>query len=220
MIIAPRLLFLSFLGFGLIIGLFVGSLSEAIAAPPHESGQHNSLFVLVDDLSAEHPTLQGIWLAARSEGSGQINWMPIYPAPLDESVSEYSQPHVAFYLPSSDFEDVNALPPMRHEAAWWDDVFWMDNATLGLAQALSGAEPIVLADTWLEPQRALFEQVQILNAICQSADVAGSGQTLDQLLALMPNHLRSSLSPFELITHWDAWSQDGFSLSCTHPWAN
>ncbi|MEX1248890.1 MAG: hypothetical protein WEA61_10455 [Anaerolineales bacterium] len=222
MAISSRLLFLSFLGLGLVTGLFLGSLGNAIAAPAGEGSQHNTLFILVDDLSAEHPTLQGIWLAGRIAGTHEWNWMPIYPAPLDETDSEFAKPHSAFYLPSGDFDDVNALPPLRAQGAWWDEVFWLDRAALDMLQTISGNEPLAAIDTWLEPQRALFEQVQVLNNLCQTAQAsaaAGSG-ALDQLLALMPGHLRTSANPFELITHWDAWALEGYALSCAHPWAD
>jgi hypothetical protein len=219
MTISPRLLFLSFLGFGLVTGLFVGSLSHAIAAGPETSTQSNTLFVIVDDLASEHPALQGIWLAARGEDSSEVNWMPVYPAPLDETNNEFAKPHSAFYLPSNTFEDVNALPPLRSGNLWWDEIFWLDEAALSALQSASGAEATALNDTWLEPQSALFDQVQVLNALC-TAGQQGSRGLLDQLLALMPGHMRQTVNPFELITRWDQWSLSGFALSCIHPWAN
>lgn len=220
MAFSPRLLFLSFLGLGLVVGLFVGSLGEAIAAPAAKSGQQNTLFVLVDDLGAEHPSLEGIWLAARGQDSETINWMPVYPVPLTEADDEYAQPHAAFYLPDAGFDDPSALPPLRRQGAWWDEVFWLDEAALGILQSEAGLNPQALSDPWVEPQRALYEQVQMLNALCQSVPSSANTHALDQILALMPNHFRSSVSPFELITHWDVWSQQGFQLGCSHPWAD
>jgi len=221
MVISPRLLFLSFLGLGLVTGLFLGILGNALAAPTGDPNQQNILFVLVDDLNFEQPILEGIWLAARQVGSNEWNWMPIYPAPLDETDSQYAKPHGAFYLPTSEMRDVNTLPPLRARPVWWDEVFWLDEAALGFLQTASGHDPLAMADTSLEPQAALFEQVQIVDELCKSGQtVAGGAGALDQLLALLPSHFRQSISPFELITRWDAWSQAGFPLSCTHPWAD
>ncbi|MEX2144252.1 MAG: hypothetical protein WD740_06630 [Anaerolineales bacterium] len=222
MTISPRLLFLSFLGLGLVTGLFVGTLSQAMAAPSDVAGQHNTLFVLVDDLKSEHPILEGIWLAALPLGSIEWNWMPIYPVPLDESKSEYATPHSAFYLPSNSFSDPNLLPPLQAQRVWWDEVIWLDESALGLALSLSGYQSGLSGDTWLEPQRALLEQVRSLKKLCKGAQTgaATDAGSLDQLLAVMPDHLRTSLNPFELITRWDDWSKDEFALSCTHPWAD
>jgi hypothetical protein len=221
MTIAPRLLFLSFLGLGLVTGLFVGTLGQALAAPVGVEGQHNTLFVLVDDFNTEHPILEGIWLAALPTGSSEWNWMPIYPTPLDDTNSPYAIPHSAFYLPSNGFGDANVLPPLHAQRVWWDDVIWLDDAALGLLVTLSGHESKLIGQTWQEPQRALLEQVRSLKKICNGGSAAaGSAGLLDQILALMPNHIRTSINPFDLITRWDSWSSDGFALGCTHPWAD
>lgn len=220
MTLAPRLLFLSFLGLGLVTGLFVGSLSQAIAAGPDAAEQQNLLVVIVDDLATEYPTLQGIWLSARSADSVEVSWMPIYPAPLENGDSEYAKPHAAFYLPSGEFAEVANLPPLRTQGAWWDEVFLIDEAALAVLQAASGHEAAGFSDTWAEPQRALFEQVQALTTLCSNAAALASQGGLDQMLALMPSHFRTSINPFELITRWDDWSLSGFQLGCTHPWAN
>jgi hypothetical protein len=220
MTIAPRLLFLCFLGLGLVTGLFVGSLSQAIAAGPEGDAQQNMLVVIVDDLANEHPTLQGIWLSARSADSAELSWMPIYPAPLENGESEYAKPHAAFYLPSGEFTEVANLPPLRAEGAWWDEVFLIDQAALSILHSATGAEAAAFTHTYAEPQRALFEQVQVLTAMCENAAALASQGGLDQMLALMPSHLRTSINPFELITRWDDWSLSGFALGCTHPWAN
>ncbi len=217
MILSPRILFLSFLGLGLITGLFVGNLSEAIAAPQAKNVQQNTLIVLVDNLGAGSPALEGIWLAARAEGNDTVNWEPIYPVPLTEADEEYAKPHSALYLPDANF-DPNALPPLRSQGIWWNDVFWVDKVALSKLQTISDENSSSLTDAWVEPQAALYEQVQLLNEICQGN--LSSNQNLDQILALMPNHIRSSVSPFELITRWDSWSRAGFPLGCSHPWAD
>jgi len=221
MTISPRLLFLSFLGLGLVSGLFIGTLGQALAAPGGDPNQHNILFVLVDDLNSEQPILEGIWLAARQVGSQQWNWMPIYPTPLDETESEYAKPHGAFYLPSNRTTEPSTLPPLRAQRVWWDEVFWLDEAALGLIQTFNGGEPRRMSDTWLEPQAALLDQVSILNKLCKGGQAAASVPgTLDQVLSLVPNHLRVSISPFELIARWDEWAIAGFAFGCTHPWAD
>jgi hypothetical protein len=219
MTLSPRLLFLSFLGLGLITGLFVGSLGEAIAAPLAKNTQENTLIILVDDLNAEHPTLQGIWLAARSLGSDAINWVPVYPQPLQDNEDPLAQPHSAFYLPDPTFDDPSVLPPLRAQGAWWSEVIWLDEAALGVLRSATGRAATSITDPWVEPQQSLYEQVQILNDFCQAPSLFGL-DALDQMLALIPQHLRSSISPFELITAWDSWSQGGYLLSCSHPWAD
>ena len=215
------LLFVSFLALGAVSGFFLGSFGKAMAAPirKNEMAQHNLLVVLVDDLGTQPSVLKGIWLAAQSAGSAQINWMPIYPVPLLEGTSEYAHPHSQIFLASKDLQDLTFLPPIRNQGLWWDEAFLLDEAGLSAMATLAGNQPIALADTWLEPQRTLQEQVQLIQNLCQSATWSSSG-ALDQSLALLPDHMRSSLSSFEMIAHWDSWASAGFALSCTHPWAN
>ena len=93
---------------------------------------------------------------------------------------------------------------------------------LGLGSMVSAKKDFIgrfMAARWAEPQRALFGQVQIINSLCQWIQTASSNDHLDQILALMPDHLRSSSSSFELITRWDAWAQGSVPLNCSRPWA-
>ena len=220
--LSRSLLFVSFLALGAVSGFFLGSFGKAMAAPIRkgEMAQHNVLVVLVDDLGTQPSVLKGIWLAAQSAGSAQINWMPIYPVPILEGTSEYAQPHSQIFLASKDLQDLTFLPPIRNQGIWWDETSLLDETALSAMATLAGNQPTALADTWLEPQRALQEQVQLIQNLCKSATSWSSSSALDQSLALMPDHMRSSLSSFEMIAHWDSWSLAGFALSCTHPWAN
>lgn len=216
-----RWLFSGFLLIGLLSGFFIGNLSQASAATAEaHSVQQNSLIVLVDDLNGKYHNIQGIWLAARVEGSAEISWMPIYPALLDEAETLYSQPHSPLVLETLELDSFAYLAPLREQSAWWDEIFVLDETAIGMIHGLSGSAPLALADTWVEPQRALHEQVQIINSLCANPASLAAAGALDQFLALMPSHVQSSGSPFELITRWDGWAQAGFALSCTHPWAN
>ncbi len=218
-----HLLFICFVLFGAVSGFFIGSLSHALAAAPVSKGdvditQHNSLIVLVDSLDSAQPVLKGVWLAARSEDSTQINWMPIYPLPLDDSGNVYAQAHKAISLSSNGLEGLAGLTPIRDASIWYDEVFMLDEAVLNAISAFSATPLSGLSATWVEPQGALQEQVQAIQSLCAfnwSAPAA-----LDQILALMPTHFRSSLNPVDLIARWDNWAQSGYELACTHPWAN
>jgi hypothetical protein len=218
----PRhLLFLSFLVLGVISGFFTGSLVSASAniGSHSKSAQQNSLIVYVDNLASDHFTIKGIWLAASTAGSAEISWMPIYPTPLTEK-SAYSQPHSPLILESVEIENLKYLAPLRQHGVWWNDIFLVDDAAIGILQTLSGRPAHSMANPSEEPQRALHEQVEFVQALCGQAVNWGNQQALDQILSLIPAHLNSSIGPFELITRWDIWSLEGFALSCTHPWAD
>lgn len=219
---SPTRLFIGFLAIGLLSGFFLGNLTQAAAAERAEnkSLQQNTLIVFVDDLSAEHHTVRGIWLVARVDGSAELSWMPIYPTPLEPNADEYSGAHTALILENFEFEDLSFLSPIHSERVWWDQVYIIDSTAVLTLQNLAGLNAMSNVETWLEPQRALHEQVQLLQGLCAEFPSAANQTALDQILALAPAHIQSTQSPFELITRWDDWSQSGFALSCTHPWAN
>jgi len=218
----PRhLLFLAFLALGIISGFFAGSLGKASASigSQRKSVQENSLIVYVDDLSADHYRIKGIWLAASQEGSSGVSWMPIYPSRLSVN-SDYSTPHSPLILESVDIEDLKYLAPLRHQSVWWNNVILVDSAAIGVLETLSGKSPESFPEPWEEPQGALQEQVEFIQMLCGNALAWGNQTTLDELLALIPAHFNLSFSPFELITRWDGWARTGFALSCGHPWAD
>jgi hypothetical protein len=220
--LSPVRLFLGFLGIGLLSGIFLGNLTQASAAERAESKslQENTLIVFVDDLTADHQTVRGIWLAAQMADSGELSWMPIYPSPLGPDADEYSEAHTALILENFEFADLSFLSPIHSQRVWWDQVFVIDAAAVVTLQNLVGLTGASTVETWLEPQRSLHEQVEFLQGLCAALPATANQAALDQVLALMPSHIQSTQSPFELITRWDDWSHSGFGMSCTHPWAN
>lgn len=208
-----RIILLGFLGLGLLTGLFAGKLSRALAAPTPAQGE--VLIVFVDALS--QPSLLGIWEVRQAEG-GAWAWTPLYPAPLGDETNPYAQPHAPIQLSARQLQDPGSLPPLSGTATW-AQVYWLDQAALARLLELSGNQPSAPQPTWSGPQRALREQVQAINALCAGAGQAAYPGSLDVVLALLPRHLRSTVSPFELITAWDAWMGQGAPLACSHPWA-
>jgi hypothetical protein len=219
---SPTRLFLGFLGIGLLSGFFLGNLTQAVAAERAENKnlQQNTLIVFVDDLTADHQTVRGIWLAAQMADTGELSWMPIYPSPLGVNADEYSEAHTALVLENFELGDLSYLSPIHSERVWWNEAFVVDSTALIALQNLAGLNPTSTVETWLEPQRALHDQVEFLQGLCAAFPTAAGQAALDQVLTLVPAHIQSTQSPFDLITRWDDWSQSEFGLSCTHPWAN
>lgn len=221
-IVSRRLLFFGFVLLGMASGFFLGSLGSALAAGAQvpaskqmAAAQQNSLIVIVDDLAAPQPALLGAWLAVRSDG--HVSWMPLYPQPL-ESGSGYAQPSKPIRLAGSDLSALRALAPVSEASVWFDEAFLLDQTAAAAFSVLaSGPQGGLAAATWEQPQAALQQQVQIIQALCAQSWAAVSN--LDAALALMPDHLRSSTTAFELITRWDGWASAGFGVSCSHPWA-
>lgn len=199
---------------GLIGGLFVGRLSRVLAAPEHPA-QGQVLIALVDDLHSAEPRLLGLWAVTKANTTLQLR--PIYPAPLTDKQNLYAQPHAPIRLSPQQLQDPQRLITLSGSAGW-ETVYWLDLTTFATLNALAGHSPALYSQTWEQPQRALRDQVEALNNLCAAAGAAVTPENLDVLLGLMPKHLRSTLSPFELITAWDDWVQQSAEVHCSHSW--
>lgn len=212
-----RTLFMAFVGVGVLSGLLAGSLGSAQAAETGTAktpARQTSLVVVLDDLSASEPLLLAAWQVQRTP-TGSLEWRPLYPAPL-QSGADYAQPHTELRLTSTHSEAIAALGPLHAANVTFDEIFVLDQTALQTLSSLAASQ-VTLPATAAEPQAALQQQVQLVQAVCAAV---WQPEQLDTWVALMPDHLQSSVSMFELITRWDAWAQDGFGLQCSHPWAN
>lgn len=215
--VTRRTLFLAFVGVGVLSGLLAGSLGSALAAETGTAktpAKQSSLVVVVDELAAGQPLLLAAWQVQRTQ-TGSLEWSPLYPTAL-QSGSAYAQPHAEFRLASTHSEAIAALEPVGAANITFDEIFVLDQTALQTLSSLTGS-PLTLLAPAAEPQAALQQQVQLVQSLCAAA---WQPEQLDVWVALMPDHLQSSVSVFELITRWDAWAQSSFGLQCSHPWAD
>lgn len=221
--IARRKLFAAFLGLGTLCGLLLGGLSStsAMAKAHADTSQRNLLVVLVEDASAESTPLLGTWLAASSIQSGEINWVPLYPTPL-ESEGPYSAGHDPVWVSPADLTGLEGAKPMRSAGIWWDQVVVLDRSALDSLLALTGGEATAAdpIESWAEPQRALHQQVTAIQSLCADDALLHSQAALDTALALLGEHAHASLTAFEIIALWDRLQGQDSSLICRHPWAD
>ncbi len=198
-------LFLAFIAMGLVCGLLIGSLGSALAASnplTSESAKtpatENTVVVLVDQLSAAEPQVQSVWAVQRSV-SGAYEWTPLYSAPLEQA--EYQ-----LVLTGLSMDALMQLVPVQQSGMQFSGYFVFDQVATASLFALIGTP----ADTGL---------VQQAHAIEQACTLPWQAEYLDVWVALMPEHLQSDVSVFELIARWDRWAQGGFTLQCTLAWA-
>lgn len=221
--IARWKIFAAFVALGSLCGLLVGALSSSpVSAKVHaDSSQRNLLVVLVEDAGAESSPLLGTWLAASSAQTGEINWVPLYPTPL-ESQAPYSAVHDPVWVSPADLAGLQGLKPLREAGIWWDHIVVLDHIALDSLLTLFGDEPIAsdVIQSWAEPQRALHQQVSAIQSLCTHGSLLSSQSALDSALGLLSAHAYSSLTPFEIIALWDRQQGQANDLICNHPWAD
>ena len=214
-------IFTAFLGLGALCGLLVGALSStpATAKVHADSSQRNLLLLLVEDASATSSPLLGAWLAASSNLNAEVDWMPLYPTPL-EFEGQFASAHDALWVAPADLASLVGLKPMREAGVWWDHVVLLDRSGLDQLLALAATPPTEAIQSWSEPQRALRQQVTLIQSFCARTDLLSSQAALDLALGLLEGQAHTSFTAFELVAAWDRHQAQGASLHCSHPWAD
>lgn len=197
-----RGLFLAFVAMGLVCGLLIGSLGSALAAsgPAVKTpAKAATLIVVVDQLAVAQPQVQAVW-AVQHRLSGALEWTPLYPATLGAASSE-------LHLSGTDMSALLELQAVQQTSLEFSGYFILDQIALEAVYDLTG---LTLLDL------GMLQQAQQVQQACATAWQA---EHLDAWASLIPEHLQSNLSLFELITRWDRWAQSGFELQCNIAWS-
>lgn len=221
--ISPKL-FKGFLLLGFLTGIFIGSLSASAASPPSPSTvQQNFLFALVENAEDENSPLLALWLAATYVERGEVSWMPIYPQALKESGAPFAEAHDPIWVTPQDLDFWQAFALLREQGMWWDEIIVIDRTALtSLTSLVQSETPGHPTSTWIEPQTALYQEVTLIQQVCEQSAVFNKPSVLDQFLMLSTEsaHMHSTLTDFEFISLWDKLASRQFELSCNHPWAD
>jgi hypothetical protein len=140
-----------------------------------DNGQNNLLLILVDQVDALEPALQGVWMLIQDPSGRKVTFMPIYPAEA-ELGQEVKQ--------AVEMQKVNGLPleleqALQKQGLWWDHYLVIDRETLSRLVELAGG--IDLGDGRLngqqvtdllpiaspDAQTSLALQARIAHGICQ-----------------------------------------------------
>lgn len=206
----------------------------AVVAQPQQAGQpvvpangqRNLLTILVDDFSAAHPQLRGVWLVARAPYMPQVTFLPVYPlddlaaVPVQRKLKESFQLQIGGGLPSEFVQE------LQSRGLWWHNYLIIDEA--GLVRLIDALGGIDLGDDLLGGKQALAQtlsaqdsasilevQARLARAICsRSAQRWKAGETTSA--ARLFGGVLSDLSPDDLLTAWRGALQSG-GFACEFP---
>ena len=158
-----------------------------------DNGQMNLLLILVDELDATEPGLQGVWMLIHDPSGKKVHFMPIYPAE-----SKFGQD----VRQAVGLEKVNGLSPkleqlLQKQGLWWDNYLVIDRKILSRlvqqtdgidlgngrlnGQQIIGLLPIADQDA----QTAIGLQARIASGICQRIDSMLKDDSLEPVSELL-----------------------------------
>ncbi len=196
--------------------------------PTPRTGQRTVLVVGVDDLKAEQPRLQSVWLAMYIPSSPGLTLAPLYPAITDSQPQANEDLRAAFALtpertPAPAFTEAIQRYDLR-----WNQYVVLDAAGLATlvdffggvelgATRLDGAAIIrYLADHEGEVGTAIESQAALMKALCARSNQAGEQIDVYQLFTLLDGHLSTSMTAASILDDWQTLGSAGSRL-CKFP---
>lgn len=235
-------LFGIFLIIGFVLGASVGYANSSHDTPVQQpvstptrvdtapNGQHNLLFILVDDLEAPTPQLEAVWMVLSLPPNPQITLLPLFPASSDKPLLDGSRLASTFSITSTGEPTPEFLQVLNEQGLWWMN--WMVIDRSGLTQAIDlsggldlGNGPIPANDVVSKltppsesPATALEGQTLLFRGLCQQPVTEAQFNILIRRLDKLAPHLLSDLEKDQIAAAWRPFLRSGNNkLSCEFP---
>ncbi len=191
--------------------------------------QRKILIVVVDQLKADDPQLETIWLATYVNARSHITLLPLFPASLSGGERDDLAVKNGFKLDGDGQLSQGFLDQIQSKQIRWDNTFILDELGLAmLIDAVGGVDlgrgrvsgvralsqiPLVQYDA----QAALFAHAMLARSICRlSGDLVDQVEVQD-LLQPLTAHMRSDLSEQFFVDEWQRLRNSKTGVSCEFP---
>ncbi|NLG71062.1 MAG: hypothetical protein GX495_03315 [Chloroflexi bacterium] len=176
------------------------------------SGQRNILVIGVDDLQADEPALESLWLILYYPPAPGINLAPLFPARLQ------NDPETGLALDEAFALDENGTPvpaffeSIQRRDLWWNNYMLIDRAGMGklvdffgCAVGDAGDCTILPVDEFpsaaRDPEGALAAHTALLQALCYSSYKAADLDPL-ALVDRLQGHFHTDLTSEQILSDW------------------
>lgn len=194
-----------------------------------DNGQKNLLLIIVDQLSANEPSLQGVWMLITAPTGRKVTFMPVYPTGTQAGKDlEHAFSQARDGVASGAF-----LQALENQGLWWDNYLIVDRVTLAALVDLTGGIDIgngrstgqqvvgLLSIAREDDQTSLDFQARLAQGICQrlnSMRQNASFETITEILtsSTAQNEAYSDLSSEDLQASWSKMQAAG-GLECEFP---
>jgi len=200
--------------------------SHSNARQALRNGQHNLLILLVDQLTAPHPRLEGIWLLITIPENPQLTLVPVFPAANAQTLD---QPHYAeLFTMSDDHHPGPGFLALLDEQILWDDYLVADRDDISRilndleVQAVPGDARGAVNEGLLDFDQELSveQQTQLWQSTCSALSTILSGDASASLVDLFNSNLLTTYSWEKSPFFKPGESVKGTNLVCEFPTLN
>lgn len=206
------------------------NLQRVIEVQPN--GQKTLLLVLISQLDNENPDLYGIWQLTYFPTEPYTTLLPIYPSyskdfdNIDESIDRSFKLRTADDFPFLDNDFLNKLDQLN---IWSSGYVLIDLNGLAEAIMLSDGVEYLSMDAidsntigqitqfLADPNSSLTYQTLLLQHLCGHFTKLDSFTDLNEMKALFPDHLSSSIHPDVLLKDWREFVKSKNGSFCIFP---
>jgi len=172
--------------------------------------QQNFLIIGVDDLEAESPRLESVWMLLYIPPTPQFTLIPLYPSAYagGEETQDYMESTFAL---GNDLKPNPAfLVAVQSVNTWWNNYIILDETAMANVINTASADNAInnpdfgsrtiamLPLAWEDPKAAVLAQAELLNGLCHDFARNFSGKNLDISSKTLSNHVRSDLNAAQL----------------------
>lgn len=203
--------------------------------------QRNILVIAVDEISGEHPRLEGVWLILYLPDLPHVTLMPIYPEVSTDGrtmiVRADDKLAGEFDLTPDKVPSPAFFESVAEKKIWWNNYLLLEKSTLeklvdsmgGLentnhnsGEALaeySGSQAVdMLTSTQVDPLAGLLSQAQFVQRLCRiSSQPLFSAGKFRFTYALLKEHIITDLRPEQIVADLEGMLQRGGGISCEFP---
>lgn len=186
------------------------------------NGQRNLLIIMVDQLPAPRPSLDGIWLLITFPDSATLTVVPIYPDPMNSAASQSLYADIFPLTP-----DLNPNPQLLErlsEGVLWDYYLVIDRQgsaavmdILASAAEMQPADPGWMAAAGSSPDLSFAVQLQGWESACELLPYITNSMTNKQLLDAVASHLLTNFRWEQLPLNLRSETNAGAGYTCNFP---
>jgi len=180
-----------------------------------------TLIVLVDDLNASNPLLEGVWLSRSTDGGAGNLFFPIFPSQADDGVQRDLNLRGAFWLEEAAEPSQQFLTILADRNLSWHQILLLDLAALGeMGVLLSEQNPefqslnaVGLAGLAYNVENRLIvqgNQALFINDLCKQLPLPAQNELLQRFLEGFANHLQ--LSGTTTLAFAQSWQGTSYCL--------